>query len=107
MLFLKFSEHLGKEDFHLILELRKLGDLCMWIIVKNVLEFRPFHLLAVLVKQRSLLPVYHSILADKTWFSTLRVDADMLAWISIDAFRYRLELFESFSRSDNFIDLDN
>lgn len=75
MLFLYLFYEIGEEQLHLILHCIKLWYFSVRVLVKNVLNFTPFHFFASLMEESTLFSILKTILADKTRFTTLRINA--------------------------------
>ncbi len=95
MFVLDALNHVCEEELHLILHGAELRDFCVGVFIKDVFDFAPFHLLAVLVEQCALLSVLESIGADETRLSALGVDTDHETLVSVDTFGRVFEMFRS------------
>lgn len=95
MFILDAFDHVCKEELHLILHGAEFWDFGVGVFIKDVFDFAPFHLLAVLVKQCALLSVLESIGTDETRLTALGVDTDHETLVSVDTFRRVFEMFGS------------
>lgn len=95
MLLLDLFDHAGEKKFHLVLHGTKLRYLGVGVLVKDVLDFRPFHFFTGLMKQSTLLPVIESVFANEARLTALGIHTDHQTRIAIDAFRQIFEVFTS------------
>jgi hypothetical protein len=89
--FLDLFDEAGKEAFHLLLERKKFGDFSVGILADDIFELRPEHLVAFLVEEGALTVGDKSVFTDKGWLAALRVDADHVTAVAVDAFRAVLD----------------
>lgn len=89
--FLDLFDEAGKEALHLLLEGKEFGDFGVGILADDIFEFRPEHLVAFLVEEGALTVGDKSVLTDKGWLAALRVDADHVAAVAVDALRAVLD----------------
>ena len=95
MFVLDAFDHVCKEKLHLILHGAELWYFGVGVFIKDVFDFAPFHLLAVLVEQCALLSVLESIGTDETRLTALWVDTDHETLVSVDTLRGVFEMFGS------------
>jgi hypothetical protein len=69
------------------LERKQFGDLRVGILTDNVLQLRPQHLFTFLMEESALTPRGQTMLADKGGLAALRVNADHVALVAVDALR--------------------
>lgn len=92
MLILDAFDHVGEEEFHLILHGTELWDFSVGIFVKDIFDLTPFHFLATLMKECTLLSVLEAIGADEARFAALRIDTNHETLVAVDAFRRVFEM---------------
>ena len=92
MFILDSFDHVGEEELHLILHGTELWDFSVGIFVEDVFDLTPFHFLAALMKECTLLSVFEAICADEARFTALRVDTDHETLVAVDALRGVFEM---------------
>ena len=92
MFILDAFDHFGEEEFHLILHGTELWDFSVGIFVKDFFDLTPFHFLATLMKECTLLLVFEAIAADEARFAALRIDTNHETLVAVDAFRQVFEM---------------
>lgn len=84
MFLLDFFNKCGKDIFHLFLQNKQLRNFCIRILTDDVLQLRPLHFLALIMKQSTFTLRGEALLTDEGRFSAVGVNAYHETAIAVD-----------------------
>jgi hypothetical protein len=82
---LDFLDEARKEHLHLFLQAEHFRDLSVGVLANYVFQLTPLHFLTLFMEQGTLALGCQSVLADEGWLAAVGINADHLAWVSVDA----------------------